>query len=586
MKKTIILSIITMAVISAQNYGTSVMPLLRVGFGARAAALGESFTAARNDGACLWWNPGSLGFTNRSEVFATYHRWFQDFNDQYAGINYATRKGVFGLGFVYSWVGGIDEWDENNLPVADTTGSQNTWILQLGYGKKISPKLSLGAGFKFLSDKIVDQSGSGFAFDLGTNINPIPKVNLGLVLRNVGPTMKYDATGYPLPTEIRMGAVFGPFYQNSIFLDLSAVAGSGFLAHFGDEYWIKEILALRIGFKADHQVNKLTFGAGAKIKGFHIDYTFAGYNILGATHRIWLSKEFGELIPLGNLTLSVIDEKTQKPIPASIVLDKPINRTVQTDSLTGVYKLRDVPIGEFKIKVNKNKYYSKEDAVLVEADLTRTRIIKLTRIPPGTISGKILNVKTLKPVAAKIIYKGVFSGETYADTLTGGMYTIPRLEAGRYYLKVEPSLTGFIGQEDTLMVEPGALLVKNFELIKKGEVIVLKGINFETGKATLLEESFPTLDHAGKILVDNPTLIVEIAGHTDNVKIKTPEFPNNQKLSQARANSVRDYLIKKFTINPDRLAAKGYGDIQPVASNKTAEGKAQNRRVEFKVIGQ
>jgi outer membrane protein OmpA-like peptidoglycan-associated protein len=236
--------------------------------------------------------------------------------------------------------------------------------------------------------------------------------------------------------------------------------------------------------------------------------------------------------------------------------------------------------------VNKAKYYSKEDAVLVEADLTKTRVIKLTRIPPGTISGKILNVKTLKPVAAKIIYKGVFSGETFADTLTGGMYTIPRLEAGRYYLKVEPSLTGFIGQEDTLMVEPGALLVKNFELIKKGEVIVLKGINFETGKATLLEESFPALDHAGKILVDNPTLIVEIAGHTDNVKIKTPEFPNNQKLSQARANSVRDYLIKKFTINPDRLAAKGYGDLQPVVSNKTAEGKAQNRRVEFKVIGQ
>jgi outer membrane protein OmpA-like peptidoglycan-associated protein len=586
MKKIIILTSLIMVVVSAQDYGTSVLPLLRVGFGARAAALGESFTAGKNDGACLWWNPGSLGFTTRSEVFTTYHRWFQDFNDQYIGATYATRKGVFGLGFVYSWVGGIEEWDENNLPVGDTTGSQNTWILQLGYGKKFSPKISLGAGFKFLSDRIVNQSGTGFALDLGANLSPASKVNLGLVVKNVGPSMKYDASGIPLPTEIRLGALFGPYYNNNLFLDLSAVSRSGFLAHFGDEYWIKEILALRIGFKADHQTNKLTFGVGTRISGFHIDYTFAGYSILGSTHRIWLSKEWGELVPLGNLTLTVIDDKTLKPVPVSIVLDKPTVRTVQNDSLTGVYKLRDVPIGLIKIKVSKNKYYSKEDSAVVEADLTKTLNVKLTRIPPGTISGKILDVKTLKPVAAKIVYKGMFSGETYADTLTGGMYTIPRLEAGRYYLRVEPSLTGFIGQEDTLLVEPGALLVKNFELIKKGEVIVLKGINFETGKATLLEESFSVLDHAGKIMVDNPTLVVEIGGHSDNVRIKTPEFPNNQKLSQARANSVRDYLIKKFAIVPARLIAKGYGETQPVASNKTADGKAQNRRVEFKVLGQ
>jgi len=511
-----------------------------------------------------------------------------DFNDQYAGFNFATRSGVFGLGFIYSWVGGIERWDENNYqPTSgDSLGKQNTWILQAGYGKKMNPRLSLGAGFKILHDQIVDQTGSGFAFDAGCNYSPVSKVIFGLAARNLGPSMKYDNTGYPLPLELRLGSVFGPFYANNIFLDLSAISKTGLLVHVGDEIWIKNILALRAGFKLAKQTNKLTLGCGLKFNGFHIDYTFAGYSVLGATHRFWLSKEFGELAPQGGVILSVVDDKTMKPLSASIVLDKPLNRTMPTDSLSGILRLKNVPAGDLKVKVNRSKYYAREEVVAVKADLTTTKVIKITRIPPGTISGKVIDVKTLKPVAAKIVYRGIFSGETYTDTLTGGVYSIPRLESGRYFLKVEPLLTGFIGQEDTLQVDPGALLLKNFELIKKGEVIVLKGINFETGKATLLDVSFPVLDHAGKILVDNPTLIVEIGGHTDNIKIKTPEFPNNQKLSQARANSVRDFLINKFKINPDRLLAKGYGDIQPLASNKSAEGRAQNRRVEFKVVGQ
>ncbi len=587
MKRTMAMVIITSSIMLAQEYYTTALPLLRVGFGARASALGESFAAARNDGACLWWNPGSMGFTNRSEIFATYHKWFMDFNDQYAGFNLATRAGVVGLGFVYSWAGGIERWDESNYhPAGDTLGTQSTWILQAGYGRKINSQTALGAGFKILHDRIVDQTGSGFAFDAGLNYSPAKKAVLGLAVRNLGPGMKYEDTGYPLPAELRLGSMFGPYYANNLFLDLSLVSRAGLLVHVGDEIWIKEVLALRAGFKLADQTNKLTLGVGLKFNGFHLDYTFAGYSLLGATHRFWLSKEFGELAPLGSIVLSVVDDKSLKPLSASVVFDKPLNRTLMTDSASGMLRLRNIPAGDLKVKVNRGKYYPREEVVTVKADLTTSRVIKITRIPPGTISGKVLDVKSLKPVAAKIIYRGVMTGETYTDTLTGGMYSIPRLESGRYYLKIEPLLTGFISQEDTLQVDPGALLVKNFELIKKGEVIVLKGINFETGKATLLDVSFPVLDHAGKILVDNPTLIVEIGGHTDNIKINTPEFPNNQKLSQARANAVREYLINKFKINPARLQAKGYGDIQPVASNKTAEGRAQNRRVEFKVIGQ
>jgi len=583
MKKMILLALVSSSLLFADDPGTVVFPLLRVGFGARAAALGESFVGAMNDGASLWWNPGSMGFMDHSEVFATYHIWFEDFKDQYAGVAWTTRKGIFGLGFTNSGVGNIEYWNSNNDQIGTGFTSQNAWILALAYSKKIQRNLSMGTAYKLLRERIAETSQIGFVFDFGLNYLARKDVNFGLVLRNLG-SMKYGDEGYQLPAELRIGGVFCPYYPDYIFVDLSLVSRTGLLLHLGNEIWVKDMLALRIGYKATHQENKLTFGIGTKYRGFHFDYAFAGYGILGATHRIWLSKEWGRLIPLGSILLKILDAETKKPILASIEFGKPILKKVVTDSITGTCKKKDVPIGEVSVKVAKNKYYPKEDVVKIEPDVIALKVIELKRIPLGTIEGKVVDVKTKKPVLAKITYKGIFEGETYADTLKGGIYSIPRLESGKYLVKVIPQLPGYFSQEETLMVNPGALLVKEFELIKKGEVIVLRGVNFETGKATLLPVSFEILDQAGKILKDNPKLKVEIAGHTDNIPIKTPEFPSNLTLSQSRANAVREYLIKKFGIEPEQLIARGYGETLPIASNRKAEGRAQNRRVEFKVL--
>jgi len=581
--KVLLVYVVVIGLLCAQDCGTTVFPLLRVGFGARPAALGETFAGMVNDGASLWWNPGSMGFMDHSEVFATYHHWFQEFKDQYIGITRATRRGIFGFGFTNSGVTEIDLWDTDNYPVAGS-GSQNAWILQLAYSKKVHHKLSLGTGYKFLKERIIDQSGYGYAFDFGANYLAATKANFGAVLRNIGPAMKYENTGYPLPTEFRLGGVFGPFRQNRLFIDFSLLK-PGLLVHIGNEFWIKDLLALRIGYKAAHQENKWTYGLGIKYKKFHFDYAFAQYGILGATHRIWLSKEWGVLTPLGGLIVKVVDKETQKPLVAKLDLGKPISRKVTTDSISGSYKIKEVPVGEANIKVAKEKYYPKEDTTRVEPDRINLKIIELARIPPGTIAGKVVDVKTQRPVPAKIYYKGVFEGETYLDTIIG-IYTIPRLEAGEYHLSIKPELPGYIAQEDVVVVVPGEVLAKDFELVKKGEVIVLRGVNFETGKATLLAESFPILDQAGKILKENPKLKVEIGGHTDNVPIHTPEFPSNTKLSQSRAEAVMKYLVEKFELSPERLVAKGYGDTQAMVSNKTAEGRAKNRRVEFKVLGE
>ena len=107
----------------------------------------------------------------------------------------------------------------------------------------------------------------------------------------------------------------------------------------------------------------------------------------------------------------------------------------------------------------------------------------------------------------------------------------------------------------------------------------MEGVNFKAGSADLTEKSKEVLDQAVDALLKFTAIRIEIQAHTDSQGKKE----QNQKLSDARARSVEDYLESKG-IGRDRMEPKGYGETQPLASNKTVEGRAQNRRVEFRVL--
>jgi OOP family OmpA-OmpF porin len=109
----------------------------------------------------------------------------------------------------------------------------------------------------------------------------------------------------------------------------------------------------------------------------------------------------------------------------------------------------------------------------------------------------------------------------------------------------------------------------------------LEGVNFELESDRLTSESHHILDRVANALHDRPDLKVEVAGHTDNTG--TPDY--NKDLSQRRAEAVRNYLISKG-IDGSRLTARGYGETEPEVSNDTEAGRAQNRRVELKQIGE
>lgn len=109
--------------------------------------------------------------------------------------------------------------------------------------------------------------------------------------------------------------------------------------------------------------------------------------------------------------------------------------------------------------------------------------------------------------------------------------------------------------------------------------VVLKGVTFLPGSTTLTDEARTVLDPAAAALMGQQDLKVEIGGHTD----AQGSDAANQRLSQRRADAVRQYLVGKG-VEASRLTAKGYGEAEPVASNDTPAGRAENRRVEFKIV--
>ena len=109
---------------------------------------------------------------------------------------------------------------------------------------------------------------------------------------------------------------------------------------------------------------------------------------------------------------------------------------------------------------------------------------------------------------------------------------------------------------------------------------VFENVYFNEKKTNIDPVAAKALDRDGAMLKEDPDIKVEIGGHTDSMGSEK----GNQKISEKRAESAKKYLMDKFNIPGDRMIVKGYGSTKPIADNGTAEGRAKNRRVEFKII--
>jgi len=131
------------------------------------------------------------------------------------------------------------------------------------------------------------------------------------------------------------------------------------------------------------------------------------------------------------------------------------------------------------------------------------------------------------------------------------------------------------------LVTPAPVVTERVIVTEEDRKVVgeaIKNLEFDLGKATIKEHSYPTLDRVAKLLVDK-NFSLKLAGHTDN----TGSMALNLKLSKDRAEAIKTYLVSQGA-NASRIETTGYGPNQPIATNKTAAGRQQNRRVEFSLL--
>ncbi len=247
-----------------------------------------------------------------------------------------------------------------------------------------------------------------------------------------------------------------------------------------------------------------------------------------------------------------------------------------------------VPPGTYRMRVAAGDSFLWQERAAVVTDgqtLMMDFPIKRKEYPKGTITGKVVDKKTGNPMGATLYFYGpdrkAMDNPVTSDLLTG-IYSV-QLPPNIY--NIQAHAEGYNIETAPAPVNDKQTFIQNFEMRiipKKGEKVVLAGIKFRTGKADIMASSYPILDEAAKLLKENPTIKVEIGGHTDS----RGSAARNQRLSEARAISVRNYLINRHGITGDRLTAVGYGEDMPMETNKTARGRAANRRIEFVVMSQ
>jgi len=193
------------------------------------------------------------------------------------------------------------------------------------------------------------------------------------------------------------------------------------------------------------------------------------------------------------------------------------------------------------------------------------------------VYGKVTNAKTGEFVNATVtFFAPSLNQETSALGSTGFVLNIP--STGLYEIKIVAP--GFVSTLEQLDLNTNEMkeLEMNFKLqpVEVGTTVNLKNVLFEQSKTVLLSQSYVELDLVAAFLQANPTVKIELAGHTDNRGVPA----QNVKLSQARVDKVKEYLVKKG-ISKKRISGKGYGGSMPIASNEDVETRQLNRRVEF-----
>lgn len=307
------------ASLGGQRAGTSSATFLRIGIGARAVGMGETFVAVANDPSAIYWNPAGLASLQRRELSFSHVQWPADVHFEHITLILPSRRFGGSIAMQFGVLGtDINETTELQPFGTGRTFSYSDLVAGLAFSRRWTDKLLVGAGIKWVHEDLGSQVGgpttSAVLFDVGSiyylGLGSVriatSLTNFGAALRPSGTytspfdgsTSTYDAFDPPLM--FRYGVAFEPIENSTQKLttafEVNQPADNSQLIKAGAEWQYKGTFALRAGYNFMADALKLSAGAGfsGDMAGLHgqFDYAYTDGGFLGAVHRVSLGVRF------------------------------------------------------------------------------------------------------------------------------------------------------------------------------------------------------------------------------------------------------------------------------------------------------
>ncbi|HDQ25845.1 MAG TPA: PorV/PorQ family protein [bacterium] len=625
--------------------GTTSSNFLKIPPFARAAGMGEAFTAVSDGTYGLYYNPAGLVSVTGFEVQFSHISWFQSINYEYlALVTPVPYTGLGRLGFAFAWFQ-VDEMDKTSaLPDSFINNPEShssydfspymhykfapfNYSVVLAYGIDIKEYLAAGASLKLASENIDTSSGVGITTDIGLMYKSFMhghSVKLGLVLSNFGSDLKLENTAFEPPRVLKTGisdsfSMFGGTLLISAQIILQLDYDN--LYSLGAEYLIYDMVALRFGYKLG-AFDQPSFGAGVKWKGIGFDYAFIRYEELGMTHRFSLNYSWGTP-------------------PVSLEVNPPVfspnnDKYMDDAAFTPVFKSKDRlksvvinindPLGvrvrsiEIKDLSSQNVLWDGRGETGVLADGVYWASL-VANYENGTsvsapVSVEIDNTPPVMRIDAQPQLLRPGQNDALLIPSTISLFADDRNSVSKWQLTVwdkdkKPFFTtdgngppppSFIwdgkgnsgeyvttGEIYYYSLSATDTLGNRGQTPAKAQVVLLKEIKlsfasdalFDLGKADVKISAYGILKEMKKVIEENPNSTITVAGHTDNLRPSGGIYRTNKELSKARADAVKFFMVNLLSMDGSRINTAGYGEEHPIASNNTPDGRAQNRRVEI-----
>src|SRR3989339_669335 len=282
----LIIVIVCSVSLFAKGAGTTAASFLKIDTGARPVGMGGAFCGIADDVNTIQYNPAGLVQIKLKEIGLTHIEWIEKTRSELIGYAHPINESLtLGLMLNYLYTDGLIERDIFGNE-SGKTFSGNDGVATFAVAVKLLDNISTGLNLKIIRETVKTKNDIAYAADIGF-LYTMSKLQLGAVVQNFGTKIKLYENSFSLPLNYKFGMGYEFIKNAKAGVDVNIPIDNKTDIRIGGEYWIANIIALRTGYKFNHDKNTgigISVGAGFELNNYRIDYSFLPYGDLNYTH--------------------------------------------------------------------------------------------------------------------------------------------------------------------------------------------------------------------------------------------------------------------------------------------------------------